>query len=359
MLEELVSCTQLQELEIAPGYGHWHGNFVEEAQVHTVAALLAQLPSLVSLSLPNAPAAIAAQLTSLTRLECMHNSGLDAVLTTLPANHHLRSLSIGCCSSRDDDQASTLQCLLTHWPSLTHLGLKDTTINQQGLDALLQYGTSLTSLESCDIEPTQDRSSAPCSWKKLDTSCDGGLLKAAYLPLHSVEQLDWNGRQPMCTYLNMGNAPEGADSIAFLRQAASNLARCPALQRASSSLWLWGVESDPDSDETVESSQVLQALAPLHNLGITSFETDLSHLGAPEVKALADSLGGGLTKLRLPFAEVSPCFWPALSEHLPHVDPTQLRQYAKLRQPPPPPSPFCNHPLSYGRLRIRDLIRWF
>jgi hypothetical protein len=50
----------------------------------------------------------------------------------------------------------------------------------------------------------------------------------------------------------------------------------------------------------------------------------MEHLGAREVRALADSLSNRLTELELPCAEVSACFWPALLEHFPDLSSLEL-----------------------------------
>jgi hypothetical protein len=229
-----------------------------------------------------------------------------------------------------DDQASNLVCLLSRCPSLTHLDLKSPAINQEGLDVLLVYGTSITCLTVSTITPSEDRSSAPCSWRELSMYAGGlmsalDLVAAAYLPLHSVEQLDisstsWGELEASNReYWNLHHYPEDTDCVALVQQAASNLAGCPGFRRSPpDTLTLDGMQNRG------QGLQLLKALAPFRSLGIKRFHTDMEHLGAREVKALADSLGGGLAELELPCAEVPACFWPALLEHFPDLSSLEL-----------------------------------
>jgi hypothetical protein len=300
LLCSLAACSQLQELKL-------NDCSIDPPAVQPATALLARLPSLVSLSLDETLWELAAQLTNLTSLSLrmfLSHGHLD-ILSVIPATPSLLALSIEAFEWNGSNQASQLQRLLACCPSLTHLDMGFLHLGQQGLDVLLQQGTHVTSLSVAGIKPTECRRRSACRWKKL--SVQWPSLAAAYLPLQAVEQLVG------FDCLSLYKLGDGIDAAASLHQAASNLAACPAWEHTPpAALQLIDCKAD------MSALGLLRSLGPLHAVQFKGFKIDYpGQLGASEVQALRTSLGNGLQQLTLTCATLNTGFWQALPEHLP------------------------------------------
>jgi hypothetical protein len=238
-----------------------------------------------------------------------------------------------------DLPASALEQLFRACPSITHFSSQHGSIDQAGLDVLLAHGTNITSLVVRQIDAQVNRSDAQCRWSRLFLGNYPTLLAIANLPLRTVQQLQLRSgiltmQLGLKLQLPVGTIPMSQLS-ALLRQAASNLASCPAWQqppsqqdnmqqRQFSPLGLFA-DGDPaaPSFSGAQRIQLLNALAPLRGPRVTCVALALhasdAAFGQTEVMALQSSLGSGLTSLYLRSCTLDSSFWSALSQALPQL----------------------------------------
>jgi hypothetical protein len=214
-------------------------------------------------------------------------------------------------------------------------------VNQQGLDVLLEHAHHLNSVTFRDLDLTNDRSAALCSWQHLRWRGECNLRPFAYLPLHSVQTLtvywaeigeDHKFPGEDSLWLPVGSygpdEDEGQHLESLMHQAASNLAACPALQGSGAPQELmlsWSClvtanEAQPPDVPLSSGTRtaLLQALAPVaatvHRLDIDMVDFEL---GQAELAALPQVLKDQITRLYLRACEVRGDFWPALLKALP------------------------------------------
>jgi hypothetical protein len=148
--------------------------------------------------------------------------------------------------------------------------------------------------------------------------------------------------------LPVGEVPD-AQLPAILRQAATNLASCPAWQagfRGGVSL-----QGEPGSARrprlTFDGQQRVQlvaALAPLGGPAVKQVEVSINGAtlcwGRAEVQALARSLGGQVSRLQLGHCTLISDFWVALDECFAAL--TSLRLQQNVTCPAPDVAFFCS-----------------
>jgi hypothetical protein len=216
-----------------------------------------------------------------------------------------------------------LQCLLSSCTSLTQLDLLQHEVYDQGFDILLQHG-NLTDLKLGEVGITRSRADRPCKWQRLwighkltATVLDG----LAHLPLRSVQELG-TGLSAGTLHLPLTDRLHPSHRLPLLEKAVSNLVACPAWQKQPFTrvLLYTDAEGGTVAISDHEIPQLFEALSPLggphvQHLGI-SLNTEF---GQQEVQALARSLGSTLRSLSIRKGVIKPSFWPALSQHLPHL----------------------------------------
>jgi hypothetical protein len=188
---------------------------------------------------------IAAQLTGLTSITVVTDDfeKLDPQAVYIAArNPGLQSATFFGYGVAVQD----LQQLLLNCRHLTHLDLHNNTIDQPLLDDLLEHGISITSLKVRNFELTASRVDRPCSWSSLHLKCpEPSLIQFAFLPIKGVDGIICTTRTDMpgdtvdhalnaVRVTCLDNKLPGVtlnDQITLLRQAASNLALCPAVSR--------------------------------------------------------------------------------------------------------------------------------
>jgi hypothetical protein len=335
---------------------------ISPAAVKPAAAALAQLSALRDLHLCTYlltdeapgynPARLVEQLTCLTALSLAvaqevpekvgSKFGLDA-LAAAARNPALQVFSLDPFADFKP-AAADVQHLLEACPSLSDLDLQWARLSPDVLEVLLTHGTNITSLGAETLYTDVSLADRPCSWKCLKGLSDFNptVLTLANLPLKgvtSIEFLDscWGKDLDLATLqLPMDNTGV-EDMLQLLRQAALNIATCPA----------WNVEpqdyiivaGDPVAayfghEGTVIFSpeqriHLLESLAPLGGPHITEFFGNIwgawFEWGRPEVQALARSLRSEeVTTLTLNHCSLTDDFWAALGEFLPALESLQL-----------------------------------
>jgi hypothetical protein len=300
---------------------------IKGTAVDAAAAALARLPSLKAYhvegpQVPLVPLRVASQLTGLTHL----GGGLEAgvpppdtqLVKAVKRNKGLQSLTVHDTQS-ESLSAEVLQHLLMSGSHLTQLDLSDQRVDDQGLDILLQHGSNITDLKLGGVDVSNNRADSKCRWQRLWLDDRDPLLAGlAYLPLKSVQELaSYNPAETL--HLAFIPSPQ---LVPLLQQAVSNLVACPAWQKQPATRVLLYTHI-LESAATIPDSQVAQLLSALSPLG----GPHLQHLaismntefGQQEVQVLARSLGSGLRSLSLRRGVIKPSFWPALSQHLPHL----------------------------------------
>jgi hypothetical protein len=211
--------------------------------------------------------------------------------------------------------------------------------NQPVLNVILTHGSHITSLRLGQLSLSESRpaaataaAAAACTPKRLEWIGGEDIREWAHLPLHSVELLEVREVDEGDTKLaalpvsKAGNrlfafpfqganaAPE--DLLGLLRQAATNLAGCPAWRASQPPPPIELFTSDARSAGT--GAQLLRAVAPMMG-GVTSVHISLDRLtlGGAEVEALGSSSSSTLTRLTIWEAYVQRSFWPAVWRHLP------------------------------------------
>jgi hypothetical protein len=316
---------------------------ISPTAVQPAAAALATLTNLraaflhVSDSCDTNPAGLVEQLTCLTELGLWSNrpSNFDGMLTAAARNPGLDFLfvSAGVDTSPTADQA---EHLLTSCPSLTFLSLLYSTISQDVLEVILTHGTKITTLKAFAIQSKISFADRPCSWKSLKV---GGVehyasvLYLAHLPLSGVTEFELRDdiQDRGLHLLSVFQLPFSSIDLdqvpQKLRQAAANLASCPAWRaKPDSFIQLLGDPAGPFVDTHTFSDQqriqLLEALAPVGGPHVKRFRAAISgtvfQWGSAELRALGRSLNSSqLSKLTLDDCRLTVGFWAALEEVLP------------------------------------------
>jgi hypothetical protein len=310
----------------------------KDAEESAVRAM-AQLPSLKDLLLSwSTPLSLASQVTSLTQLQLLCRQEPLEQLVQVAAQHpHLLSVQLSqhAGSYGDVFPAVHLRSLLSGLPSLTSLTLQCNTIDQEGLDAVLELGTCIASVTALSIKAVQDRSQQQCSWKNLHLTVSGAnVVNLGHLPLKGLETLAFYCGSETLGYFGLPVSTVAAEELpAVLSKAVLNVASSIAFrQKPPSQVQLSTMRTDQDDAPFLAGlpahvrSPLFRALAPLGGPHVTSFKFTLLAasavtLGAAELKALSSSLGQGLTHLHLEDHSdtghpagvfIADDFWPAL-----------------------------------------------
>jgi Leucine-rich repeat (LRR) protein len=332
-LSSLQLCSQLTAL-------HLERISVSESTAMAAAAALARLPNLRELSLKTdgystvGPSALVQHLTALTSLR-MHKASPDGSSAPMYAaaarNPGLLSFSVSKLEELNAP-AAQVQQLLEACPSLTHLNLQNTCIQQDTVDVLLAHGTSITSLSAYRIQPSTSIADRQVSWRKLVLTDEDHptVQHLANLPLQSLTSLQLSVDPDVrlgLLELPTSSVP-AADLPGLLLQATTNLAKCPAW-RSKPDPWLMlrddSVDEPPaDASFTPEQRlQLFQALAPLGGPHVRIFALYIEgfdmELGRAEVAALGQSFGKGLEELQLSHVTLAAGFWAALDNALPSL----------------------------------------
>jgi hypothetical protein len=259
----------------------------------------------------------ASQLTALTSL----GGGLEAdvpfpdtqLAKAVSRNKGLQSLTFKSASL--PLAAEMLQHLLMSRTTLTRLEFFRP-ITEEGLDILLQHGTNITDLTLGNVEITTSRADYPCRWQRLRFSgLSTVLAELAYLPLKSVQELQTTTESGT---LKLPLTPP-SQPVPLLQQAASNVKTCPAWQKQPATrivFYTYPSFAIPDAQKL----QLFSALSPLGGPHLQHLGIYIKvEFGEQEVQVLARSLGSTLKSLSLHRGIIKPSFWPALSQHLPHL----------------------------------------
>jgi hypothetical protein len=149
----------------------------------------------------------------------------------------------------------------------------DDVIGKESMKVLLTHGTHLTSISAGAMCPGTSVATKQCKWKELTLSsvAHSSVEHLAYLPLHSVTKLTLGYTKAYG--LGVIELPLLSVSPrrmpALVRQAATNLAACPAWKnKPSEDIHIWG---DPRANHTrlrkrftpQQLMQLLEALTPL------------------------------------------------------------------------------------------------
>jgi hypothetical protein len=347
----LQQCRTLSSLSIC-------GYTLDDEGTPAIAAAVAQLSSLRDLTLLPAdyyedlsPALIAAAVSSLTALRLPADCGnhfQEGTLTAVAHNPGLKTLRIHAI--QEYPTAAQLAQLLAAVPSLTELDMPETLLDDQGVEAVLTHGSNITSLNVLSIKVETSFVDQPCNWQKLsveDCYEQPSVLMLAHLPLRKVNDLHiWSSNLPELQ-LPLGRAPH-AQLPAILRQAATNLASCPAWQAGfKGSISLTGGPGPALPNRVVfdgrQRIQLIKALAPLGSPALKQMQVSIDgavfQWGRSEVRALARSLGGQVASLQLGDCTLQPDFWLALDECFPAL--TFLRLQQDVTCSPPDAALFC------------------
>jgi hypothetical protein len=340
LLSALHQCSQLTSLSLTACY-------VAPEVVHAGAAALAQLPSLTQLTLRCTSLDLAEHLTGLTSLaydlaeqdsdgaavfaddDSMIESQIEwEYLSLITARNP--GLKFLCVADAELDdavarlEACHLEQLLQSCPRLTELRVGNNVIGQLGLDVLLQYGAHLTSLTVAYFETTESRAGAQWAIQRLHIIDDEvpNVSQLAHLPLSTVHHLVLEGSS--LSELELPEATQPAHLVSLLREAATNLAGCPAWQSAKlASLTVWSHTRPLGTPTRAQGQQLLEALSPLGGPHLRSFNLNISEfklqLGQPEVQVLRASLGHTVQQLALRYCTLLLDAWAALDAGLPRL----------------------------------------
>jgi hypothetical protein len=238
--------------------------------------------------------------------------------------------------------AAQLGQLLAACPSLTELDLQFTVLNDQGLEAVLTHGPDITSLTLGSIRAEHSFADKVCKWERLCVTgkvdyshVQPSVLLLAGLPLRTVTDLVfWGARGLSDLQLPLSRVP-AAQLPVILRQAATNLASCPAWQAGSKGRVSlkgdpWLALDNPAVFDGQQHIQLIEALTPLGGPAVKQVEVSINgaifQWGPPEVQALARSLGGQVTSLQLGHCILLPDYWVALNECFPALTSLHLLQ---------------------------------
>jgi hypothetical protein len=328
---------------------------ISPAAVKPTAAALAQLPALRDVSLQTCgsnPANLVEQLTCLTALklevyeevcgEVDSNFALDA-MAAAARNPALRVFSFSSMAYFEP-AAADVQHFLEACPSLSDLDLQSATLSPDVVEVLLTHGTSITSLSAESLDTDVSLADRPCSWKCLKGLSDLNptVLTLANLPLGGLTSLEfsyanWGSPLDLATLQLPMDSRDVEDMLRLLRQAAINIAACPAWSAAPPDHIT--LEGDPGAAQYEDQSavmfsaqqriQLLESLTPLGGPHVTEFVCNIWNTcvrwGRPEVQALAHSLRSDrVTTLALDYCYLPEDFWAALDEFMPELETLQL-----------------------------------
>jgi hypothetical protein len=167
---------------------------ISNAALQHAAVVLGQLPSLKALHLEGGAFTargwmLAEHLTQLTSLDLKSPLGNLIFSAQLAAviigNAGLQRLALNSAATAVI-QTTSLQQVLTSCRELTHLALENGSIDDQGLDVLLQHGTNITHLTLGDSNLTVSKSDRQAPWQELQLP-RFTLAQLAYLPVKSVK----------------------------------------------------------------------------------------------------------------------------------------------------------------------------
>jgi hypothetical protein len=214
--------------------------------------------------------------------------------------------------------------LLSACTNLTQLNISGVLVDGQALDLLLTQCTSIISLTLGRTTIDSSRADKQCSWRMLHLRgpWEAKLLQLAYLPLRSVQELSdhWGNDNILSGRLELPPVRVPAAQLpSLLRQAATNLATCPAWIRAAPSQLSLEGGQELSADQRVQLFQALGPLAAPHVKGLTIQLMEQLKLGSAEVQAIANSIGGGLQALTLRRCTLLGTFWEALAHHFPQL----------------------------------------
>jgi hypothetical protein len=330
LLASLQNCSNLSSLTLKAFR-------LPEGAASPAAAALAQLSGLKELSLiPRdyddlGAASLAQQMSGLTALwmDGYYTDGFHSAIAKAAAhNPNLQDLQVGH-EDGEGPTAAQLADLLAACPSLTVLNMELADFDDEGLEVLLTHGSNITSLNlSSFFELQSSFAERACRWQTLRLRLADALVLAR-LPLRTVTQLTIGSpNSPLELDLPLETMP--AEQLPLiLRQAATNLASCPAWQAGSKSKI--SLEGDPGPIPKPQDTltvfggqqriQLFEALAPLGGPAVKQVEVSIRgatfQWGRPEVQALARSLGGQVTSLELSYCSLQSDFWVALDECFP------------------------------------------
>jgi hypothetical protein len=239
--------------------------------------------------------------------------------------------------------AAQVEQLLKACPSLTHLGFNSARVQQDALDAILTYGTNITSLSAYRMEPDSSIADRQASWRKLVLTDDDypTALHLADLPLQSVTSLQFSeDEETTLDRLELPITWVSADQLpGLLLRATTNLARCPVWRSKPESCLTLCDDSSYDAEHPPSPAsftpeqrvQLFQALAPVGGPHVKVFALSIEgfnvQLGREEVTALAQSLGKGLLALRLGHCTLAAGFWASLDDALPSLQCLTLEEH--------------------------------
>jgi hypothetical protein len=320
-LEHLSVCTQLTSLELDSC------NLTAEiaSSKGTSTSPLAAVSSIRQLKLNEVSSAIACGLTQLTSLalilEAREETEADCIKCTTGMNN-LQQLQV--VTSRGWDSMPLLQQLVTTSAQLRVLELP-CCLGQQEMDLLLTRAPQLTHLTCDKLEVTEDRSQSACSWAELITDL-GDSYELAYLPLRNIQRLVWDELLELpspcpCVrfYLHEGQQ----DERSRIRDAVTNLGRCPAWQQSGQAVKF---ELNDAEADFIDSQSVVEAAAALSGLTNKQLQLSINHINpdASVMEQLGRALGSSLTHLEIRGSDVSRDLWPAVWAHLPGLQQLSL-----------------------------------
>jgi hypothetical protein len=347
VLALLKQCSRLASLTLTSFF--WMDRAVQPPA--DVGAALAQLPSLKELALwphddadgTTAAVVVAAAFSGLTSLRVSTTCELHpqaGIITAAANNLNLQDFSLlqtGYDGDPGTPTAAQLARVLTACPYLTSLDLSCTVLDDQSLEAVLTHGSTITSLQLRSIKTEASFAARACRWETIGVhgSDQPSVLLWAHLPLRTVTDLVfWGGRGLSDLQLPLSRVPD-AQLAPTLRQAATNLASCPAWQADFKDRI--SVRGDIGSAlnalavfQAQQRIQLIEALAPMGGPAVKEVGVTISSAtfqwGRPELHALARSLGGQVTSLGLGHCTLALDFWAALDECFPALTSLQLQK---------------------------------
>jgi hypothetical protein len=324
-LEQLSVCSLLTSLELDSCQ---LTNETGSSQATTTSPLAA-VSSFRQLKLSGVSSTIACGLTQLTSL---HLGSRAETLTDCIGNtsglHSLEELRVVVAKSWTSGLSMPmLKQLVTTAAQLKVLELY-CEVEQKGVDLLLSHAKQLSHLTCIDLNVTEDRSDSACSWVELNTTF-GSFSELAYLPLRSIRRLKWNELElpspcPVAEITLYEDQQEARDWPRRIRDAVTNLGRCPAWQLSGSA-----VECNLAADEEQLNDPLLltETVAALSGFGNRELQLSISNSDevvwdAALLEQLGRVLGSSLTDLEIRSGHICRDFWPAVWAHLPRL--TQL-----------------------------------
>jgi hypothetical protein len=333
-LEHLSVCTQLTSLELDSC------NLTAEiaSSQGTSTSPLAAVSSIRRLKLNGVSSTLARGLTQLTSLHYgVRKANVADFIGSISGmcslqELHLVSRRVQVPARLEQDVSMPMwQQLVTTSAQLRVLELP-CSLGQQQMDLLLTHATQLTHLTCAELGVKEDRSQSACSWAELETIV-GDFSKLAYLPLHNIQRLEWGGLEVPSPCLCMEiilfkSHQDGYEAPARIRDAVTNLGRCPAWQLSGPAVKC----TLDDYRESIDDSQSLvETVAALSGLTNKQLQLSISSMvvlyDAALIEQLGRALGTSLIRLDLSSSNISRDFWPAVWAHLPGLQQLSLGEY--------------------------------